>query len=67
VPRPVVPSEAETSAQLGLFSGSSGPGLPDPAVAEVIARLKAVDPDELSPRAAHDLVAELSKKLTPSS
>jgi hypothetical protein len=33
-------------------------------VAEVVARLKAVDPDELSPRAAHDLLTELAKKLT---
>jgi hypothetical protein len=33
-------------------------------VAEVLARLREVDPDELSPRAAHDLLAELAKKLT---
>jgi hypothetical protein len=32
-----------------------------------VARLKAVDPDDLSPRAAHELIAELAKKLTPSS
>jgi DNA mismatch repair protein MutS len=66
VPRPVVPSDAETSAQLGLFSpaGAAG-GAPDRAVAEVVARLREVDPDELSPRAAHDLLADLVKKLTP--
>ena len=65
VPRPVVPSDAETSPQLGLFSGPApAGGAPDPAAAEVLARLKAVDPDDLSPRAAHDLVADLVKKLT---
>jgi DNA mismatch repair protein MutS len=66
VPRPVVPADAEGSPQLGLFSGAPPPAgvTPDGAVAEVLARLREVDPDELSPRAAHDLLAELAKKLT---
>ena len=65
VPRPVVPAEAETHGQLGLFSTvAAAAGVPEPAVADVVARLKAVDPDELSPRAAHDLLTELAKKLT---
>jgi len=65
VPRPVVPAEAETHGQLGLFTAvAAAAGVPEPAVAEVVARLKAVDPDELSPRAAHDLLTELAKKLT---
>jgi DNA mismatch repair protein MutS len=68
VPRPVVPAEAEVSPQLGLFAAPAATaGVPERALAEVVARLKAVDPDELSPRAAHDLVAELAKKLTPGS
>ena len=36
-------------------------------IAEVLAELRAVDPDDLSPRAALDLVARLTKKLTPPS
>ena len=68
LPRPVVPGEAEVSAQLGLFSATAAAaGVPERALSEVVARLKAVDPDELSPRAAHDLLAELAKKLTPGS
>jgi len=68
LPRPVVPAEAEESAQLGLFAiTAAATGVPERALSEVVARLKAVDPDELSPRAAHDLLAELAKKLTPGS
>ncbi|HMF40725.1 MAG TPA: DNA mismatch repair protein MutS, partial [Polyangia bacterium] len=65
VPRPVVPAEAEDGAQLGLFTVAAAGGVPERALSEVVARLRAVDPDELSPRAAHDLLAELAKKLTP--
>jgi DNA mismatch repair protein MutS len=66
VPRPVAPAAAEPSAQLGLFAAvATAAGVPERAVSEVVDRLKAVDPDELSPRAAHDLLAELAKKLTP--
>jgi hypothetical protein len=36
----------------------------DAAADEILAALRAVDPDDLSPRAALDLVAELRKKLT---
>ena len=61
-PRPVAPAEAEASAQLGLFAATAAAaGVPERALSEVVARLKAVDPDELSPRAAHDLIAELAK------
>jgi DNA mismatch repair protein MutS len=64
VPHPVAPEAAEAAPQLGLAFGR--PAAPaDPAVAEVIAALKAVDPDDLSPRAAHDLLASLTKKLAP--
>jgi hypothetical protein len=68
VPRPVVPAEAETHGQLGLFAATAAAtGVPERALADVVARLKALDPDELSPRAAHDLLAELAKKLTTTS
>jgi DNA mismatch repair protein MutS len=75
VPHPVTPESAAPSAQLGLaFSGAStasaaGAALPDgvsaAAVADVIETLRALDPDDLSPRAALDLVARLTKKLAP--
>jgi len=66
VPRPVVPAEAEAGAQLGLFTAvAAAAGVPEQALSEVVTRLKGVDLDELSPRAAHDLLAELAKKLTP--
>src|SRR5262245_8087032 len=65
-PRPVAPAEAEPSAQLGLFAATAtATGISERTLSEVVARLKAVDPDDLSPRAAHDLLAELAKKLTP--
>ncbi|HXU82120.1 MAG TPA: hypothetical protein VN914_12030, partial [Polyangia bacterium] len=59
--------------QLGLFADKAPPRRDDPisptlptlaALREVAEALKRVDPDELSPRAAWDLVAELRKKLT---
>jgi len=71
LPRPATPAAAEIP-QLGLFGGAaaappvtveSESRLPG-AVDEVAAALRAVDPDELSPRAALDLVVELRKKLT---
>jgi DNA mismatch repair protein MutS len=69
LPRPVVPGAAEAGVgQLGLFRPSPGPpGLApeDATVREILDRLRALDPDELSPRAAHDLLAELVRKLTP--
>ena len=44
-------------------SGSPGPPIDAPA-AEVLAALRALDPDDLTPRAALDLVAAWRKKLT---
>jgi len=64
LPRPVAPGDAEPMAQLGLFAGHDGTSPPDPVLSEVAATLRATDPDELSPRAAHDLLAALVKKLT---
>ncbi|HLK88986.1 MAG TPA: DNA mismatch repair protein MutS [Polyangia bacterium] len=67
LPRPVVPGAAEAGVgQLGLFSPAEPPVVPaeSPAVREVLDQLRAVDTDELSPRAAHDLLAELVRKLT---
>jgi DNA mismatch repair protein MutS len=69
LPRPVVPGAAEAGVgQLGLFSPSGGPTLAqtpeDQALKEILDRLRAVDPDELSPRAAHELLSELVRKLT---
>jgi DNA mismatch repair protein MutS len=68
LPRPVVPGAAEAGVgQLGLFSPPDPPApAPEaPAIREVLDRLRALDTDELSPRAAHDLLAELVRKLTP--
>jgi DNA mismatch repair protein MutS len=71
LPRPVVPGAAEAGVgQLGLFSlpappeaAAAAPAVGE-AVRELLERLRGVDTDELSPRAAHDLLAELVKKLT---
>jgi DNA mismatch repair protein MutS len=69
LPRPVVPGAAEAGVgQLGLFTPAPPPAAPGPedqALKEILDRLRAVDPDELSPRAAHDLLCELVRKLTP--
>jgi DNA mismatch repair protein MutS len=69
VPHPVTPEASAPAPQLGLaFGAPSGPArgpVTDPAVEEVIAALRAVDPDDLSPRAALDLLARLTKKLAP--
>jgi DNA mismatch repair protein MutS len=73
VPHPVTPESAAPAPQLGLAFGpaSAAPGFATPAgpaaaaVAEVIELLRAVDPDDLSPRAALDLVERLTKKLAP--
>jgi DNA mismatch repair protein MutS len=73
VPRPVAPGQAGAGPQLGLF-GPPAPATPaalrevSPEVlVELVAALRGLDPDELSPRAAHDLLAALAKKLTPPS
>jgi DNA mismatch repair protein MutS len=62
-PHPVHPGQGE-SPQLGLFAVPQA-GAADGALAEVARALLAAQPDELSPRAAWDLLAELQKKLTP--
>jgi DNA mismatch repair protein MutS len=54
-------------AQLGLFAAPTAPAapvVPEPGVAEVAETLRAVDPDDLSPRAAHQMLVELKRKLT---
>jgi DNA mismatch repair ATPase MutS len=76
VPRAMAPGSGE-APQLGLFqrapaAGISGDGAGDrdadaDLAAEIVAALREVDPDDLSPRAALDLVATLRKKLTPPS
>ena len=74
LPHPLAPASAAPAPQLGLTFGApsadgSNPGRPSEpgAIAEVIEALRAVDPDDLSPRAALDLVARLAKKLGPAS
>ena len=59
-------------AQLGLWGTAPGASAPPPEAAppqplsEIADALQAVDPDDLSPRAAHQLLVELKRKLTPS-
>jgi DNA mismatch repair protein MutS len=66
-PRPVSPGVG-ISPQLGLFAraraGAPAADGPRPAVDEVAATLRRIDPDGLSPRAAWDLLSELHRKLT---
>ncbi len=65
-PRPVAPGSA-TTAQLGLFSHPAVSRPPAPCAGpphEVADILRATDPDDLSPRAALALIADLRKKLT---
>jgi DNA mismatch repair protein MutS len=68
VPHPVAPSSAEATSQLALFGGAApadaAPAVLDGTIAEVVEELRRVDPDDLSPRAALDLIARLTKKLT---
>ncbi|HEX3698767.1 MAG TPA: DNA mismatch repair protein MutS [Polyangia bacterium] len=69
LPRSAAPGGHETP-QLGLFGGGAAPRAPaaapavDDAAAAVLAALRAVDPDDLTPRAALDLIAAWRKKLT---
>jgi hypothetical protein len=61
-PRPVHPDRGE-APQLGLFDRPA-PGPERVVEDEVLEALRRVDPDELSPRAAWDMLASLRKKLT---
>lgn len=65
-PNPVSPARGKVP-QLGLFDGSgSRQNTAEAALlSEVVNTLRRVSPDDLSPRAAWDLVADLRKKLTP--
>jgi DNA mismatch repair protein MutS len=63
-PHPVAPGQG-ASPQLTLFEGRPGGGPSwDPAARAVIEALRRVDLNDLSPRAAWDLLFELRKKLT---
>jgi DNA mismatch repair protein MutS len=74
VPHPVTPETVAPTPQMGLAFAAppvaaargAPAGVSAEAVAEVIETLCAVDADDLSPRAALDLVTALTKKLTPS-
>jgi DNA mismatch repair protein MutS len=66
-PHLVMPASADPAPQLGLFDAAGGAAPPEAgtgAAAEVLAALRGLDVDDLSPRAAHDLLATLTKKLT---
>src|SRR5450432_482017 len=74
VPHPMTPESVAPAPQLGLTFAAAPvaalgvpSGVSPEAIAEVIEALRATDADDLSPRAALDLVARLTKKLTPSS
>jgi hypothetical protein len=58
----IAPAAATVESEFGPPDALSNAS--DAAADEVVAALRAVDPDDLSPRAALDLVAELRKKLT---
>jgi DNA mismatch repair protein MutS len=62
-PSPVTPGKGQ-APQLGLFERPARRDPEDHALREIAEALRRVDPDELSPRAAWDLLAELRKKLT---
>jgi DNA mismatch repair protein MutS len=70
-PRPVSPGVG-ISPQLALFQQQRNPpasppsALADPRLEEILATLRRIDPDDLSPRAAWDLLSELRRKLTES-
>ena len=60
------PEDAGRSDAAGPRAGRGAPpASPCRPIAEVVAALRSVDPDDLSPRAALDLLAALRKKLTP--
>ena len=53
---------APSPGQLGLFGGGEGPKL-DPAQQKILEALKAVNPDELTPLEALNLLAKLRREL----
>ncbi len=57
--RPAPEPPAGAPQQLALF------GSPDPAAQDVADRLRATDPDDLTPRQAHDLLRALRDSLRP--
>jgi DNA mismatch repair protein MutS len=63
-----VSPDLEPTPQLGLFearpAAPAAKAVEAPEIAEVLAMLRRTDPDDLSPRAALDLVTELRRKLT---
>jgi DNA mismatch repair protein MutS len=61
-PSPVTPGKGE-GPQLGLFEKPRR-SAEDETLREITEALRRVEPDDLSPRAAWDLLAELRKKLT---
>ena len=66
-PRPVTPDAAEGGdGQLGLFASAPATlgGFSSALLQELADGLRGVDPEDLSPRAAHELVSELVRKLT---
>jgi DNA mismatch repair protein MutS len=63
VPHPLAPASANAAPQLGLFPSSSSSSPSPTPEDEVLTALRRVDPDDLSPRAALDLVTTLTKKL----
>jgi hypothetical protein len=63
----VAPDAAEGGdGQLGLFEPPAAAlgGFSSALLRELAESLRGVDPEDLSPRAAHDLVSELVRKLT---
>jgi len=74
MPRSAAPGGHEVTPQLGLFGGAGGPAgtgatahspaAVDDAAASVLEAVRSLDPDDLTPRAALDLIAQWRKKLT---
>ncbi|HEX2657843.1 MAG TPA: DNA mismatch repair protein MutS, partial [Polyangia bacterium] len=60
-PRAALPAENE-GPQMGLPFAAQTPSRPE--IDEVLARIRSAEPDDLTPRQAHELLAELKKKLT---
>jgi len=54
-------SAADGTQQLALFGATGAESRPDPRAQEVFARLRAVDPDQTTPRQALDVLVELRR------